>query len=89
MSTGKSLLRVHDAKLRDLGGYANSSYYNKNAQSPALIRARRPYLVKNAILGTGVAMFAMGVYIYTIRAIGQDEFADVKVPDLPQQPAKK
>lgn len=27
--------------------------------------------------------------IYTIRAIGQDEFEDVKVPDTPQQPAKK
>ncbi|KAI0136353.1 hypothetical protein BJ170DRAFT_677231 [Xylariales sp. AK1849] len=70
-------------------GYGNSSYYKSNAQSPALIRARRPYLFKNAVVGTGVAAFALGVYIYTIRAIGQDEFEDVKVPDAPQQPARK
>lgn len=27
--------------------------------------------------------------VYTIKAIGQDEFTDVKVPDVPQQPANK
>ncbi|ORY62222.1 uncharacterized protein BCR38DRAFT_486493 [Pseudomassariella vexata] len=70
-------------------GYGSSSYYASNRQSPALIRARRPYLFKNAVLGTGIAMFAIGIYAYTIRAIGQDEFEDVKVPDAPQQPAKK
>ncbi|KAH6660268.1 hypothetical protein BKA67DRAFT_653462 [Truncatella angustata] len=71
------------------GGHGNSSYYNKNAHSPALIRARRPYLLKNAIVGAGIASFAIGVYIYTIKAIGQDEFTDVKVPDTPQQPIAK
>ncbi|KAF3016264.1 hypothetical protein E8E14_012864 [Neopestalotiopsis sp. 37M] len=71
-------------------GYGNSSYYNKNAHSPALIRARRPYLLKNALVGSGIAAFAIGVSdVYTIKAIGQDEFTDVKVPDVPQQPANK
>lgn len=30
-------------------------------QSPALIRARRPYLVKNTVLGLGITAFAVGV----------------------------
>ncbi|TPX16567.1 uncharacterized protein E0L32_003861 [Thyridium curvatum] len=39
-----------------------ASYYDRNhRQSPALIRARRPYLVKNAVLGAGIAAFAIGV----------------------------
>jgi len=72
-----------------------SSYYDRQyRQSPALIRARRPYLAKNAVVGLGVASFAIGVYAYTLWAIGQDEFEDVKVPDAPasrrqQQPMKK
>ncbi|KAJ4394271.1 hypothetical protein N0V93_003488 [Gnomoniopsis smithogilvyi] len=76
-----------------MAGYDHSSYYNRQkGQSAALLRARRPYLVKNAV--TGLAMFglAAGVYMYTIKAVGQDEFEDVKVPDAPaqapQQPAK-
>ncbi|CAJ2512863.1 Uu.00g009820.m01.CDS01 [Anthostomella pinea] len=70
-------------------GFGSSSYYDRQSrQSPALIRARKPYIFKNAIVGSAVASFAIGVYIYTIRAIGQDEFDDVKVPDAPSQRAK-
>ncbi|KAI1268940.1 hypothetical protein F5Y18DRAFT_423171 [Xylariaceae sp. FL1019] len=64
-------------------GFGNSSYYASSRQSPALIRARKPYIFKNAVVGAITAGFAIGVYVYTIRAIGQDEFADVKVPDAP------
>ncbi|KAI1108861.1 hypothetical protein F5Y14DRAFT_456583 [Nemania sp. NC0429] len=67
-------------------GFGNSSYYDRSRrQSPALIRARKPYLVKNAVVGSVIAAFAVGVYVYTIRAIGQDDFDDVKVPDTPAQ----
>lgn len=39
-----------------------AGYYDRSArQSAALIRARRPYLVKNAVTGLGVAGFALGV----------------------------
>ncbi|KAJ8071136.1 hypothetical protein OCU04_001476 [Sclerotinia nivalis] len=42
-----------------------SSYYDKNyKQSAALIRARRPYLVKNALTGAGIFAFALGVCKY-------------------------
>ncbi|KAI0428107.1 hypothetical protein F5Y09DRAFT_10789 [Xylaria sp. FL1042] len=71
-------------------GFGSSSYYDRQfRQSPALIRARKPYLVKNAVVGSAIAVFAMGVYVYTIRAIGQDEFEDVKVPDAPMQSSQK
>ncbi|RFU34350.1 hypothetical protein B7463_g1979, partial [Scytalidium lignicola] len=61
-----------------------SSYYDKNyKQSPALIRARRPYLVKNALTGVGIFAFAIGVYSYTMSAVSQDEFEDVQVPPAP------
>ncbi|KAI0889248.1 uncharacterized protein GGS22DRAFT_184824 [Annulohypoxylon maeteangense] len=71
-------------------GLGSSSYYDRRQrQSPALIRARRPYLFKNAVLGSAVAAFAVGVYVYTISVVGQDEFEDVKVPSAPLQPEKK
>ncbi|KAK4463123.1 hypothetical protein QBC42DRAFT_266417 [Cladorrhinum samala] len=65
-------------------GFQRSSYYDsKHRQSPALIRARRPYLFKNAIAGLGFTALSLGIYAYTINAIGQDDFEDVKVPDVP------
>ncbi|KAI0007071.1 hypothetical protein F4779DRAFT_619953 [Xylariaceae sp. FL0662B] len=73
-----------------LYSFARSSYYDKNnRQSPALIRARRPYLVKNAVVGTAITALTIAVYVYTIKVIGQDEFEDVKVPDAPAEPVKK
>ncbi|KAM3074831.1 hypothetical protein ACMFMG_008244 [Clarireedia jacksonii] len=63
-----------------------SSYYDKNyKQSAALIRARRPYLVKNAITGASIFAFAIGVFAFTLRAVAQDDFEDVQVPDTPVQ----
>ncbi|EON64293.1 hypothetical protein W97_03524 [Coniosporium apollinis CBS 100218] len=65
-----------------------SSYYDRDyKQSPALIRARQPYLVKNIVTGAAIFGFAIGVYAFTIRAVAQDEFEDVIVPDKPVQPA--
>ncbi|KAI0995737.1 hypothetical protein K3495_g12444 [Podosphaera aphanis] len=61
-----------------------SSYYDKNyRQSAALIRARRPYIVKNALSGLALFAFTMGVYSWTIKAVSQDEFEDVEVPSTP------
>ncbi|KAF7713883.1 Cytochrome c oxidase assembly factor 3, mitochondrial [Penicillium ucsense] len=65
-------------------GIFNSTYYGKDYRAgAALLRARRPYLVKNAVTGFGLFAFAIAVYSYTIRAVGQEEFSDVKVPDAP------
>ncbi|KAH8820322.1 hypothetical protein F5884DRAFT_763610 [Xylogone sp. PMI_703] len=63
-----------------------SSYYDKDYKpSAALIRARRPYLVKNTLTGAGIFAFAIGVYAFTMRAVSQDEFEDVKVPPAPTE----
>lgn len=65
-----------------------SSYYDQhNRPTKALYRARQPYLIKNALTGLCIMGFAVGVYAFTIRAVAQDDFEDVKVPDAPVQPA--
>ncbi|KAJ5628295.1 hypothetical protein N7490_010523 [Penicillium lividum] len=65
-------------------GIFNSTYYGKDYRAgAALLRARRPYLFKNAFTGFGLVVFTIGVYAYTISAVGQEEFSDVKVPDAP------
>ncbi|KAF7116277.1 hypothetical protein CNMCM5793_004353 [Aspergillus hiratsukae] len=94
----------------------NSTYYGKDGAGAALLRARRPYLFRNALTGLGLVAFTISVCTYssgpplldvsvqnarrealfahtrrnfldayTIRAVGQDEFSDVKVPDTPAQ----
>ncbi|KAL2263441.1 hypothetical protein VTK26DRAFT_6739 [Humicola hyalothermophila] len=70
-----------------MAGFQPSTYYDRRfRQSPALIRARRPYLVKNAVTGLALSAFVIGIYSYTLHVVGQDDFEDVKVPDAPVQP---
>jgi cytochrome c oxidase assembly factor 3 len=77
-----------------------STYYDEKMRaSPALLRARAPYLIKNTITGfcicslvIGICMPPAGMYLdwslttpdaYTINVISQDDFGDVVVPDEP------
>ncbi|ORY27347.1 putative mitochondrion protein [Naematelia encephala] len=46
--------------------------------SESLRRARRPYLIRNAITGVVLASFVIGVYAYSISAVKQDDFSDVE-----------
>ncbi|KAA8901452.1 hypothetical protein FN846DRAFT_908969 [Sphaerosporella brunnea] len=65
------------------------SYYDASmVQGKSMIRARRPFVVKNALTGLAIVGFTAAVYTYTIRAVAQDNFEDVKVPDAPVQSAK-
>ncbi|GAB0134505.1 hypothetical protein EsDP_00002872 [Epichloe bromicola] len=65
---------------------SQSTYYDRRyRQGPALIRARRPYLFKNAATGLGLMAIVGGIYWYTLKAVGQDDFEDVKVPDVSQK----
>ncbi|KAF4124087.1 hypothetical protein GMORB2_5803, partial [Geosmithia morbida] len=67
---------------------SQSTYYDRRyRQGAALVRARRPYLVKNAVTGLGLFAFVSAVYAYTLTRVGQDEFDDVKVPDTPRAPS--
>lgn len=45
--------------------------------SPGLLRAREQYTVKNALTGTAIAAFIVGVYFYSIQAVKQETFEDV------------
>ncbi|KAK5467614.1 hypothetical protein LTS15_000587 [Exophiala xenobiotica] len=66
-----------------------SSYYNPDYRTgAALNRARRPYLFKNMVTGVAIFSFAIGVFAFTLRAVGQDRFEDVIVPDAPQAQAQ-
>ncbi|KAI0322488.1 hypothetical protein OF83DRAFT_1161184 [Amylostereum chailletii] len=60
---------------------AAKSYRNvkgsRMSMSPGLLRAREPYRVKNAITGTIVASFIVGVWWYSMMAVKQDNFDDV------------
>ncbi|KAJ4169558.1 hypothetical protein NW754_016586 [Fusarium falciforme] len=81
-----------------------STYYDRRLrQGPALVRARRPYLFKNAVTGLGLLTVVGAICTtsrlhvtatrlhcldyYTLNAVGQDNFEDVKVPDEPRKPA--
>ncbi|KAJ4326505.1 hypothetical protein N0V84_003135 [Fusarium piperis] len=65
-----------------------STYYDRRLrQGPALVRARRPYLFKNTVTGLGLLTVVGAIYYYTLNAVGQDNFEDVKVPDEPRKPA--
>ncbi|PWY89359.1 hypothetical protein BO70DRAFT_393860 [Aspergillus heteromorphus CBS 117.55] len=71
-------------------GVFNSSYYGKDYRpGAALQRARRPYLFRNSLTGVALVAFTISVYAYTIRAVGQDEFSDVKVPDAPAKSSQQ
>ncbi|CCX34874.1 hypothetical protein FPQ18DRAFT_360234 [Pyronema domesticum] len=68
---------------------SQNSYYDADMrQGQSMIRARRPFVVKNALTGLAIAGFTACVYAYTIRAVAQDNFEDVPIPDAPiQRPA--
>ncbi|KAH9879093.1 hypothetical protein J1614_002528, partial [Plenodomus biglobosus] len=75
----KSRTRHHGIPFR-------STYYDDRMRaSPALLRARAPYLIKNTITGFAICTLVIGIYTYTIKAISQDEFEDVVVPEVPAQ----
>lgn len=45
--------------------------------SAGLMRAREPYRVKNALTGLGIGSFIVGVWLYSMSAVKQDNFDDV------------
>ncbi|KZP00133.1 hypothetical protein CALVIDRAFT_595541 [Calocera viscosa TUFC12733] len=59
--------------------------------SNALRRARRPYLMRNTLVGTAISVFAVSVYLYSIRAVKQEDFSDIDIlaPALGERAAIK
>lgn len=60
------------------GKYRNAD----GTMTAAAIRARRPFLARNLMLGAGLASFAGFCYWWTYRALTPDDFGDVPVPEL-------
>ena len=48
-----------------------------------LARARKPFRTANLLVGGGLALFAVGVYAYSISAVKQDDFVSAKPSDNP------
>ncbi|GAA5848464.1 hypothetical protein JCM8547_004522 [Rhodosporidiobolus lusitaniae] len=48
--------------------------------SEGLKRARRPFRTANFITGSLITGFALSVYLYSIRAVAQDDFSDLDQP---------
>ncbi|RSH84718.1 uncharacterized protein EHS24_006242 [Apiotrichum porosum] len=57
-------------------------------ESASLMRARKPYNVRNLITGGAIVAFIASVYIYSISAVKQDDFSDV-VDLLPPEAERK
>ncbi|KAF9539385.1 hypothetical protein EC957_005444 [Mortierella hygrophila] len=58
-----------------------TSYYEQGfKRSPALERATAPFRVRNALTGAGIVVFCVSVYAYSIMAVRQDDFSDIKLP---------
>lgn len=55
--------------------------------SEGLARARKPFRLGNAITGLVITGFAFSVYIYSIRAVKQDDFSDIVGPDIEERKA--
>jgi cytochrome c oxidase assembly factor 3 len=45
--------------------------------SAGLMRAREPYRMKNALTGLAIGSFIVGVWLYSMSAVKQDNFDDV------------
>ncbi|KAI1627385.1 hypothetical protein EDD37DRAFT_622171 [Exophiala viscosa] len=75
---------MHSTFPLQRGILKRSSYYDTDYRAgAALNRARRPYLFKNMITGVCIFGFAIGVFAFTLKAVGQETFQDVIVPDAP------
>ncbi|OCT49285.1 hypothetical protein CLCR_11323 [Cladophialophora carrionii] len=80
---------MHPTLSLHRGLLKRSSYYNPDYRTgAALLRARRPYLVKNTLTGIAIFGFAIGVFSFTLKAVGQETFDDVIVPSEPQTAAQ-
>lgn len=53
--------------------------------SEGLKRARRPFRTRNFITGGVITAFAFSVYMYSIRAVAQDDFSDLDQPVSEEQ----
>ncbi|KAH9965814.1 hypothetical protein BC827DRAFT_1180016 [Russula dissimulans] len=56
---------------------AARSYRPGGHMSAGLRRAREPFRVRNTLTGLGIGTFVVGVWLYSMSAVKQDNFDDV------------
>ncbi|KAJ6532263.1 hypothetical protein DFH09DRAFT_1326213 [Mycena vulgaris] len=68
-----------------------ASYWKNGRMSPGLLRARRHFRTKNAIVGVVLFAFVAGVFTYSMAAVKQDVFEDLddETKDRAQLDAKR
>ncbi|KAJ7458396.1 hypothetical protein B0H11DRAFT_1924829 [Mycena galericulata] len=54
-----------------------ASYWKNGRMSPGLLRARRQFRTKNALVGVVLLTFVGGVFAYSMAAVKQDTFDDL------------
>ena len=72
----------------------NSTYYGKDYRAgAALLRARRPYLFKNALTGFGLFAFSIGVctYLSISKSLSPGLVPTIPTPDImpPTHPERR
>lgn len=69
----------------------NNGYYEPHTyrMSPALLRARRPYFVKNMIGLVILVTIPVGIFTYTYNFLNQDDFDDIPIPPLDEDTIKQ
>lgn len=69
----------------------NNGYYEKHTyrMSPALLRARQPYFVKNMIGLVILVAIPVGIFTYTYNFLNQDDFDDIPIPPLDEDTIKQ
>lgn len=56
---------------------AARTYRPSGYMSSGLMRAREPYRIKNTLTGLAIGSFVVGVWLYSMSAVKQDNFDDV------------
>ncbi|KAJ7740912.1 hypothetical protein DFH07DRAFT_60058 [Mycena maculata] len=54
-----------------------ASYWKNGRMSPGLLRARRRFRTRNALVGVVLLTFVVGVFSYSMAAVKQDTFDDL------------
>ncbi|OUT22333.1 hypothetical protein CAS74_002049 [Pichia kudriavzevii] len=70
---------------------SNKGYYEPHTyrMSPAMLRARQPYFVKNMIGLAVLVAIPVGIYMYTYNFLNQDDFDDIPIPPLDEETIKE
>lgn len=69
----------------------NKGYYEPHTyrMSPALLRARQPYFVKNMIGLVVLSAIPISIFMYTYNYLNQDDFDEIPIPPLDEETIKE